>query len=470
MPLKDRLKLKQVNIANGPDLKLNNADFSKLKEQIRELLDEKIKATPIWIKYDENQQKELIKQFVEVQLANKFSNFSLVKADKEKLVKEIILESKGYGLLDELLNDAEISYILINGAKKIFVEKNGKLSKANVTFKDNNHLLCLIERMFVNAGKRLDEKNPVADVILPGGLRVNAVIPPVAIEGPSVSIKRVSEKAYTIEDLLNKGTLTKEIAETLISAVKSKKNILIIGDRCVGKTSLLNSLADLIPEEERIITIEDSAELKIDKENIVKFETDSLNNLGDNRVESKDFIAHAIKMRPDRLILDEIKGAEFVELIKAVSYEQKSFLATLYAFSVQDALGKLENIIKCASSDFSEINAKNLIVSSVNLIVQVIRLQSGEVKLSSVYENAGLEGDKISVNEIFSLSNADNLYISNGIVPLFIKNANSNEVPLEYFSKERVHTYTKALESNNNASKKQKFSAQQNPSIKNRFI
>ncbi|MFA7658823.1 MAG: CpaF family protein [Candidatus Gastranaerophilaceae bacterium] len=458
MSLRDRLNAKGVPLQNQSSTVENSLafsmsagnDFLKLKEQLHVLLVEKVNSTPTWIDYDDNQQKELIRQFVESQLAGTFKNVPLNKNEKDRLIKEIIQEAKGYGPLDPLLEDNSISDILVNGAKNVYVEKNGKLYKTGVTFKDNQHLRNIIERIVSKVGRRIDEKSPMVDARLTDGSRVNAIIPPLALDGPTLSIRKFKQDAGNLESLLKWGSLSKEIAETLSIAVKAKLNIVISGGTGAGKTTLLNSLSSEIPNDERIITIEDSAELALQQEHIVRLESRPANIEGAGQISARDLVINALRMRPDRIIIGECRGAEALDMLQAMNTGHDGSLTTLHANSPRDALSRLETMSMYSGIELPEKNIKSQIVSAINLVVQVGRLQDGTRKITSVSEITGMEGSVISMQEIFSFEQTgfENLkvqgrHVSTGIRPKFTEKFKEKNfsIPLEYFNKERKHTY-----------------------------
>ena len=446
-------------------------DFLNLKEQLHALLVEKVNSTPTWIDYDDEKQKELIKQFVDGQLMNTFKNIPLNKYEKDRLIKEIIQEAKGYGPLDPLLEDPTISDILVNGAKSVFVERNGKLFKTNVTFKDNQHLRNIIERIVSKVGRRIDEKSPMVDARLMDGSRINAIIPPLAIDGPSLSIRKFKQDAGNLQSLLKWGSLSEEMAEVLSMAVKAQLNIVISGGTGAGKTTLLNSLSAQIPNDERIITIEDSAELALQQEHIVRLETRPANIEGAGQISARDLVSNALRMRPDRIIIGECRGAETLDMLQAMNTGHDGSLTTLHANSARDALSRLETMSMYSGIDLPEKNIKSQISSAVDLIIQASRLQDGSRKITAVSEITGMEGNVISMQEIFAFEQTglENLkvqghHVSTGIRPKFVEKFKGKNlsIPMEYFNKERKHTYI-GISSPNNAS-------EPNPAIKNRLM
>lgn len=424
-------------------------DFSSVKEQLNILLVEKVNSTPVWINYTDSQQKNLLRQFVEGQLNNSLKEVTLSKNEKEKLVKEIIEEAQGFGPLDSLLKEADVSYILVNGAKDVYIEKGAKLSKTNVVFKDNQHLKNLIERIVANAGKKIDDKTPMAEVKLANGFHINAVLPPLSLDGPVLSIKKAPQNVHNLNGLLKQKFLSKEMSDILSLAVKAKLNIIISGQTGVGKTTLLNALASEIPQAERIITVEDSAELMLQRSNSVRFEARGVSTQMPE-ISTKDLVLNALRMRPDRIIIGQCQGSETFDMLQAINSGTEGFLTTVFANSANDTILRLESMSTCPEAE-KEKSIKAQIASAINLIVYVARLQDGSRKITSISEITGLEGNEVGLSEIFSFKQEkiENFkvigeHVSTGISPKFVtklKEANL-AVPVEHFNKERKHIYS----------------------------
>lgn len=465
-----------VEVASQPKTTASN-DFLNLKEQLHSLLVDKVNSTPTWVNYDDEQQKELIKQFLENQLANTFKTIPLNKLEKDLLIKEIIQEAKGYGPLDPLLADPLISDILVNGANSVYVEKGGKLYKADVKFKDNQHLRNIIERIVSKVGRRIDEKSPMVDARLTDGSRVNAIIPPLALDGPSISIRKFKQDAGSLDSLLKWGSMTKEMAETLALAVKARLNIVISGGTGAGKTTLLNSLSSQIPDDERIITIEDSAELALQQDHVVRLETRPANIEGTGQVTARDLVINALRMRPDRIVIGECRGAEALDMLQAMNTGHDGSLTTLHANTPRDALSRLETMCMYSGIDLPEKNIKSQITSAINIIIQASRLPDGSRKVTSVAEITGMEGNVISMQEVFTFEQTgiengkvQGQHISTGIRPQFVEKLKEQNlsIPFEYFNKERKHTYLTAVP----AQQAGKFQAQadSNDAMKTRLM
>lgn len=482
MSLRDRLNVKnQIQPQRSSDISsfstAASSDFVNLKEQLHSLLVEKVNSTPTWINYDDEQQKELIRQFVESQLINTFKHIPLNKDEKDRLIKEIIQEAKGYGPLDPLLEDPTISDILVNGAKSVFVEKGGKLYKTEVTFKDDQHLRNIIERIVSKVGRRIDEKSPMVDARLTDGSRVNAIIPPLALDGPSLSIRKFKQDAGSMDSLLKWGSLSKEMAETLSLAVKARLNIVISGGTGAGKTTLLNSLSSQIPTDERIITIEDSAELALQQEHVVRLETRPANIEGTGQISPRDLVINALRMRPDRIIIGECRGAEALDMLQAMNTGHDGSLTTLHANTPRDALARLETMSMYSGIELPEKNIKSQIASAIDLVIQASRLQDGSRKITAVSEITGMEGSVITMQDIFIFeqtgmenSKIQGHHISTGIRPKFIeklKNKNLS-IPQEYFNKEKQHSYVNPMP--NTLTQQALATSTKEPDIKRRLM
>ncbi len=480
MSLKDRLNRtpeKLANNENAYDIIFQtgevSAEYVQLKERIHSLLIEKVNATPTWINFSDEEQKELIKEFIDNQLETSFKSVPLNRVEKERLIREIVQETKGYGPLDPLLKDPNISDILVNGAKNVYVEKNGKLVKTQVTFKDNNHLKNIIERIVSKVGRRIDEKSPMVDARLQDGSRVNAIIPPLAIDGPSLSIRKFKGDAGSLQSLLKWGSITVEMAEFLAAIVKARANIVISGGTGSGKTTLLNSLSEEIPQEERIITIEDSAELSLNQDHVVRLETRPANIEGSGEIAARDLVKNALRMRPDRIVIGECRGAESLDMLQAMNTGHDGSLTTLHANSPRDALSRLETMVLFAGINLPDKNIKSQIASAVDFIIQTNRLSDGTRKVTSISEVTGMEENVISMQEIFKFEQIGvengkvvGMHVSTGVRPNFIEKCNTKgyHVNLTIFNKDNKLTYQNT-EANKIAQK-----IEQNAPVKTRLM
>jgi pilus assembly protein CpaF len=325
----------------------------------------------------------------------------LTRQEKERLVIEIQHETFGLGPLEPLIASPGISDILVNNYNSVYIEQNGKLQKTDVTFRDNAHLLQIIERIVTKVGRRIDELSPYVDARLPDGSRVNAIIPPLALDGPVLSIRRFGAIPLTINDLIEKRALDHRIRAILEGAVKSRLNIIISGGTGTGKTTLLNALSTFIPEDERIITIEDSAELQLEQDHVVRLETRPMNIEGRGEVTQRDLVRNSLRMRPDRIIMGEVRGSEAMDMLQAMNTGHDGSICTVHANTVRDALSRLSTMVLMAGMELPEKAIKEQIASAINLIIQLVRFQDGTRKIVKIAEITGMEGGIIVMQDIF---------------------------------------------------------------------
>ncbi|KFX29543.1 CpaF family protein [Ralstonia solanacearum] len=326
----------------------------------------------------------------------------LNEVERRRLVSDVQDEMLGYGPLEPLLADPTISDILVNTYQRVYVERRGKLELTTVTFHDDAHLMRVIEKMVSRVGRRIDESSPMVDARLPDGSRINAIIPPSAIDGPLLSIRRFAVNPLTIEDLIGFRTLTPEMAQLLDAMVKAKLNILISGGTGSGKTTLLNILSGYIPADERIVTIEDAAELQLRQNHVLRLETRPANIEGRGEITQRALVKNALRMRPDRIILGEVRGAEALDMLHAMNTGHEGSLATIHANTPRDALTRLENMISMAGLSLPPKTTRQQITSALTVVVQVSRLTDGYRKLVSVQEITGMEGEVVNMQEIFA--------------------------------------------------------------------
>ena len=378
-----------------------SSELLELKEQLHSILIDKINSTPSWDKYSDDEQKQIIKHYIEKRLTSDHRSIPLNKNEKDLLIRGILQEIKGYGPLDPLLGDPKVSDILVNGPKHIYIEKDGKLYKTSVNFKDDAHLMNIIERMVTRVGRRIDEKSPMVDARLQDGSRINAIIPPLAIDGPSLSIRRFKIDAANLDSLLKWGSMTTAMAETLTVAVKSRLNIVISGGTGAGKTTLLNSLSAQIPFDERIITIEDSAELSLQQDHVVRLETRPPNIEGTGAVTTRDLVSNALRMRPDRIIIGECRGAETLDMLQAMNTGHDGSLTTLHSNTPRDALNRLETMVMFSGVELPEKTIRSQVSSAIHIIVQASRLSDGSRRVTHITEIVGMEGTTIVMQDIF---------------------------------------------------------------------
>lgn len=346
---------------------------------------------------------------------------------RQKIIKLIIDEVLGLGPLEALLADPSISDILVNNFDNIFVERFGKLEKVPVTFYDNRHLLNIIDRIVSRVGRRIDESSPMVDARLQDGSRINAIIPPLALDGPCLSIRRFAVDKLTAEQLIAYGSMSKEMGQFIQAIIVGKLNVLISGGTGSGKTTLLNILSGYIPENERIITIEDSAELQLQQPHTVRLETRIANIEGKGEILQRDLVKNCLRMRPDRIVIGEVRGAEAIDMLAAMNTGHEGSLTTLHANTPRDALGRMENMVCMAGFDMPIKNIRAQIASAINVVIQLQRHEDGCRRITSVQEINGMEGEIITMSEIFKFErtakdgdgNIQGNYKATGIVPNF---------------------------------------------------
>lgn len=329
------------------------------------------------------------------------ANIQLLDALQIQLCDEIVNNLVGYGPLQPLLDDPSISEIMVSGAKQVYVERNGILLETSVRFQDDNHVLRIIDRMIHPLGRRVDMDNPLTDARLPDGSRVNVIIPPVAIDGPCITIRKFLKNKLTMQQLIELGSITPFMSEFLQACVVARLNILIAGNTSSGKTTLLNILTGFIPGEERIITIEDAAELQLKQKYVVRLETKLPGVDGTGGVSTRDLVRNALRMRPDRIIVGEVRGGEAMDMLQAMNTGHSGSLCTLHTNSPRDAIARLETMAMMAGLDIPLLAVRKQIAAALNLIVHHTRLQDGTRKITQITEVAGMESDVVTLSDIF---------------------------------------------------------------------
>ncbi|MFM0643132.1 CpaF family protein [Paraburkholderia bryophila] len=322
--------------------------------------------------------------------------------ERRRLAQDVHDEMVGLGPLEPLLNDPTISDILVNTSQHVYVERRGRLEHTDVTFYDDAHLMKIIERIVSRVGRRIDESTPMVDARLPDGSRVNAIIPPSAIDGPLVSIRRFAVNPLTVADMVNNQSFTPAMAQLLEALIKAKLNVLISGGTGSGKTTLLNLLSGFIPEDERVVTIEDAAELQMRQQHVLRLETRPPNIEGKGEISQRSLVRNALRMRPDRIVLGEVRGAEALDMLHAMNTGHEGSMATLHANTPRDALTRLENMVGMAGLTMPIKAIRQQIASAITVVVQASRLTDGRRKLMSIQEITGMEGDVINMQEIFT--------------------------------------------------------------------
>jgi len=322
-------------------------------------------------------------------------------AEKERVIEEVLDEVFGLGPLEPLLRDPTISDILVTTPKLVYIERGGKLFRTSVEFKDNTHLLRIIEKVVARVGRRVDESSPLVDARLPDGSRVNAAIPPVAVDGPLLSIRRFGKELLQGEDLVKKLALTEGMLELLKAAVRARLNILISGGTGAGKTTLLNVMSSYIPENERIITIEDAAELRLRQTHVARMETRPANIEGNGAIKIRDLVINALRMRPDRIIVGEVRSEEALDMLQAMNTGHDGSLTTIHSNTPRDAVSRLEVLVGMANANMGVRAIRSQVTSAIDLMVQAARFSDGSRKVTYITELVGLEGEQVTMQDIF---------------------------------------------------------------------
>jgi pilus assembly protein CpaF len=379
----------------GGASRLTSQDIIRLKKYLVENISRAIEAEGI----SAEQRDEFIKQSIE-SIYNQ-ANLKLPQDVRNMIFKEVLNDLLGYGPIQPLLDDPEVTEVMVNGPKNVYIEKKGKLIKSSVAFDDDNHVLHVIDRIILPLGRRVDSDKPTVDARLPDGSRVNAVVPPVAIDGPSITIRKFSKEKLGISDLIDFGSITEKMGEFLRACVLAHLNVIISGGTGSGKTTLLNILSSFIPEEERIVTIEDAAELQLQQDHVLRMETKPANVDGQGGVTIRDLVRNSLRMRPDRIVVGEVRGGEALDMLQAMNTGHDGSLTTVHANSPRDALARLETLVLMAGMDMPLKVVRQQIASAVDLIVQQTRLQDGSRKVTAITEVAGMEGDTVVLTDIF---------------------------------------------------------------------
>jgi pilus assembly protein CpaF len=375
-----------------------DADAIRLKSEIHLELLKKFDLS-VMEKISEAELRQRLAVFVDETINEK--NIILGETQRKALITSIQNEVMGLGPLEPLLADSAVSDILVNGPHTVYVERHGKLELTNVRFTDDEHLLRIIEKIVSRIGRRVDESSPMVDARLPDGSRVNAIIPPLALDGPALSIRRFSAVPLGVEQLVDYGSMTRDMAMMIAAMVKTKTNIIISGGTGSGKTTMLNLMSGFIPDDERIVTIEDAAELRLQQPHVVRLETRPPNIEGEGEINQRALIKNSLRMRPDRIIVGEVRGAEVLDMLQAMNTGHEGSMATIHANTARDALTRLENMVAISGLNMPVRPLRQQIVSALTAIIQVSRLSDGKRKIISILELTGMEGDMISTQEIF---------------------------------------------------------------------
>jgi pilus assembly protein CpaF len=395
-----RLRIHRKLIDTLDLTKLSNLEMERVRVEIRRILEDMVMAEAI----------------------------PLSRADRDRLVMEVQHEVFGLGPLETLMKDPEVSDILVNSANSVYVERYGKLEKTDVRFRDDAHLMQIIERIVTRVGRRVDESSPMVDARLADGSRVNAIIPPLALDGPVLSIRRFGAERLTVNDLIQFNSIPPQMAEVAAACVKSRLNMIVSGGTGAGKTTLLNCLSNYIPDNERIVTIEDSAELKLQQEHVVRLETRPPNIEGQGSVTARDLVRNALRMRPDRIVVGEVRGGEALDMMQAMNTGHDGSISTVHANTGRDAISRLETMMLMAGINLPERALREQIASAVDIIVQLTRLSDGSRKVVEFSEITGMEGSTITTQTIFKFEQRGvengkvvGEFVATGVMPTFME-------------------------------------------------
>jgi pilus assembly protein CpaF len=423
--LKHRLGLEAVVVATDKVRSLTPLEVEwkqRIHDKLLQVLDLSLLGS-----VDEAQGRSQIREVSLRLLVDAAAPLSL--GQRQFIARRIEDEVLGHGPLEQLLADPTISDILVNGPNQVFVERGGKLERTEVRFHDDQHLLNIIDRIVSAVGRRVDESSPMVDARLADGSRVNAIIPPLALNGPVLSIRRFGVELLTIEDLLAGGSLTPAVAEVLRGVISARLNIVISGGTGAGKTTLLNIVSSFIPRDERIVTIEDSAELQLQQPHVVRLETRSPNIEGRGEVTQRDLVRNSLRMRPDRIVIGEVRGAEALDMLQAMNTGHDGSLTTVHANTPRDAFGRIETMVSLAGLTFPVKALRAQMAAAINVVIQVERGEDGRRRMVSLQEVNGMEGDIITMSEIFTFRRSGigehgkvlGALVPTGVVPDFHK-------------------------------------------------
>ena len=398
MALRERLIRDNMTGLLADDLGSNQQGFQEMKSRLHRMLINRMDLTKLRSLEPEQLHDEVARIATSL-LAHEDTPLSSV--ERERLIHEVRHELFGLGPLEQLLADTTISDILVNSPYNIYIERGGKLERTNIEFKDSEHLMRVIERIVSSVGRRIDESSPMVDARLKDGSRVNAIIPPLALDGPVLSIRRFGANPLRMDKLIEKEALTPDMAQLFEMCVHARLNVLISGGTGAGKTTLLNALSAYIPMEQRIVTIEDSAELQMQQPHVVRLETRPPNIEGKGEVTQRDLVKNALRMRPDRIVIGEVRGAEAIDMLQAMNTGHDGSLTTIHANTARDALARLETMIQMTGMRLSDRAMRQQIASALNLVIQVARLSDGTRRITAISEITGMEGETITMQDVF---------------------------------------------------------------------
>lgn len=397
LPVVTEVKVPKVVVTEAKVPKPAAAQQEK-EQEFKRLIQKEILAT-IDLKIEHDDLDQQIDRLVQEVLKDEESYRKVI--DRKKVTADLVNELTGFGPINPLLLDESVSEVMVNGPDRVYCERNGRLELTDIVFRDNEHVLNVIERIVAPIGRRIDESSPMVDARLPDGSRVNAIIPPLALNGPTITIRKFAKDPYTIKDLISFGTVTEEMALFIEACVKARLNIFVSGGTGSGKTTTLNVLSSFIPSDERIVTIEDAAELQLTQDHVVTLESRPANIEGNGQISIRDLVKNSLRMRPDRIVIGEVRGAEALDMLQAMNTGHDGSLATGHSNSPRDMISRLETMVLLAGIDLPVKAIRDQISGALDVIVQQSRLKDGTRRIVKITEVQGLEGDIIVLQDIF---------------------------------------------------------------------
>ncbi|MFZ5942659.1 MAG: CpaF family protein [Bacillota bacterium] len=425
--VREQKRQKEENTDKYESLKI------KIHKELIENMDKELKATSI---SDDTIAKK-VEEFVAA-ILDRDAGF-LPFSERQKIAVEMVAEVLGFGPIEKLIRDEDVSEIMVNGPKQVYAERKGKLTLSDITFRDDNHVMHVIEKIVAPIGRRIDESMPMVDARLPDGSRVNAIIPPLSLKGPSITIRKFSKDPLRIHDLIRFGTVTPSIAKFLDACVKARLNIVISGGTGSGKTTTLNVLSSFIPNDERIVTIEDAAELQLNQEHVLTLETRPPNIEGKGAITMRDLVRNSLRMRPDRIVVGEVRAGEALDMLQAMNTGHDGSLTTGHANTPRDMLARLETMVLMAGMELPVRAIREQMAAAIDLIVQQNRLRDGSRRITHITEVVGMEGDVIVLQDVFryeqkGIDDRGNIigeHRATGIIPKFISQIEAEGIKLQ---------------------------------------
>jgi len=397
-PTEGAVAKRAVN-GRGPEASADGSrEFQEIKSRLHRKLIERLNLTSL-SERDQKEGEAEVGRIVRQMLASESAPLNM--EEREQIIEQVVHEIFGLGPLEPLLKDPTIADILVNGCHNVFIERDGKLLRTDVRFRDDQHLLQVIDRIVSAVGRRIDDSSPMVDARLKDGSRVNAIVPPLALDGPHLSIRKFRRDVLSAEDLMRNGSVSQQMLTFVRAAVQARLNVLVSGGTGSGKTTFLNMLSDAIPDDERIVTIEDSAELQLRQPHVVRLETRPPNIEGKGAVTQRQLVINALRMRPDRIIIGEVRSSEALDMLQAMNTGHDGSLTTLHANSPRDALARLETMIQMSGINLGEAAMRRQISSAIDIVIQLGRLSDGGRKVMNVSEVVGMEGDVITMQDLF---------------------------------------------------------------------